>query len=193
MPKPKVGALVRFSLRRQGRRDALKYLGLKDYSRTHILIAQQSVSQRGQTDINTWLVKMTSTYLTGNTRIQVQAKYLREKIKEVKSNPGSTGRRRKAGLAMLNRLVEEFSDYESQYKANQVMIRNLINQAEVAMPAWSHFYDQKAAIYAAARARKAKVDVDSVKSEIPIYEPVQLKELSGFDDPFLSPAEFSNE
>lgn len=193
MPKSHIGLWTRWALIREGRKDAKKYLGLKDYTRTHILIAQQSISQRGQTDINTWLVKMSSTYLTGNTRIQVEAKYLEAKITELKSNLGSTGRKRKAGFAMLNRLMEEFSDFESQYKANQVTIRNLINQSEVAMPAWTHFYDQKAAIYTMARARKAKVDVDSVKSEIPVYEPVGLSELPGFDDPFLKPKEFAND
>lgn len=192
MPPITVGLFSYLSLVRHGKKDAKKYASLKDYSRTHILIAEQSKSQRGQISVNSWLNRMATAYATGNTRIQVQARGLVQQIALLEKVVPESGREAKAKQVKLGELTEELYDLESQYKANQVQIKAFVKSAETSMPAWARWYEQKAAIYTAARARKSKVDLDSVKAEIPKYESVPLAEVTDWQDQFLKPQEIKN-
>jgi hypothetical protein len=56
----------------QGRKDAKKYSGLKDFTRTHALITAQAGAQAGQHRVNQWLIQSLDPLLVGNERIAVQ-------------------------------------------------------------------------------------------------------------------------
>lgn len=184
-PEPKkIGFWATSKIQRQGRKDARKTQSVKDFSRTQAVNAFESVSQRGEMDLNDWLLRVTAPYIAGNARIEAEAVLLANKIKRAKAVTATTGRQKKAAAQKLTALEQEMSDLRAQYAANRETGWGQIRRAEEAKPLWENLYNQKVSIYNRARAAKLKQSVDAVTAEIPVYRAHDLVELEQFDREF---------
>jgi hypothetical protein len=184
-PEPKkIGYWSTRKIQRQGRKDARKTQSVKDFSRTQAVNAFESVSQRGEIDLNDWLLRVTSPYISGNARIEAEAVLLANKIKRAKAVTATTGRQKKNAAQKLSALEQEMADLRAQFAANRETGWGQIRRAEVAKPLWENLFAQKVAIYNRARAAKLKQSVDAVTAEIPVYRAHDLVELEQFDREF---------
>jgi hypothetical protein len=184
-PEPKkIGYWATSKIQRQGRKDARKTQSVKDFSRTQAVNAFESVSQRGEMDLNDWLLRVTAPYIAGNARIEAEAVLLANKIKRAKTVTATTGRQKKAAAQKLNALEQEMADLRAQFAANRETGWGQIRRAEEAKPLWENLYNQKVSIYNRARAAKLKQSVDAVTAEIPVYRAHDLVELEQFDREF---------
>jgi hypothetical protein len=184
-PEPKkIGYWGTRKIQRQGRKDARKTQSVKDFSRTQAVNAFESVSQRGEIDLNDWLLRVTAPYIAGNARIEAEAVLLANKIKKAKAFTATTGRQKKTAAQKLNALEQEMADLRAQYAANRETGWGQIRRAEEAKPLWENLYNLKVSIYNRARAQKLKQDVDAVTAEIPVYRAHDLVELEQFDREF---------
>lgn len=184
-PEPKkIGYWETKNIQRQGRKDARKTQSIKDFSRTQAVNAFESVSQRGEIDLNDWLLRVTAPYIAGNARIEAEAVLLASKIKRARAVTATTGRQKKAAAQKLNALEQEMADLRAQFAANRETGWGQIRRAEEAKPLWENLYNQKVSIYNRARAGKLKQSVDAVTAEIPVYRAHDLVELEQFDREF---------
>lgn len=184
-PEPKkIGFWATSKIQRQGRKDARKTQSVKDFSRTQAVNAFESISQRGEMDLNDWLLRVTAPYIAGNARIEAEAVLLANKIKRAKAVTATTGRQKKAAAQKLTALEQEMSDLRAQFAANRETGWGQIRRAEEAKPLWENLYNQKVSIYNRARAAKLKQSVDAVTAEIPVYRAHDLVELEQFDREF---------
>jgi len=90
--QPPVPASLRFcetrKIMRQGRKDAKKSQGVKDFSRTQAVNTYESASQQGEIDLNDWLLRVTAPYISGNARIEQRLDcYARKSRSLVNSRP----------------------------------------------------------------------------------------------------------
>jgi hypothetical protein len=168
-------------IRRMGRRDAKKMQGLKDFTRTQAINEFESYSQRGEIALNDWLLRVSSPYVTGNSRIEAELELLFVKIDKQKANMGKTGREQKAATARLAALEQEMSDLRSQYSSNKETGLALIRRADEVKPLWENLYRLKGSIYNQARAKKLKADVEAAAAELPVYRVHPSVELDQFD------------
>jgi hypothetical protein len=168
-------------IRRMGRRDAKKMQGLKDFTRTQAINEFESFSQRGEIALNDWLLRVSSPYVTGNSRIEAELDLLFVKIDKQKADMGKTGRAQKAATLRLAALEQEMSDLRSQYSSNKETGLALIRRADEVKPLWENLYRLKGSIYNQARARKLKVDVEAAAAELPVYRVHPSVELDQFD------------
>ncbi len=168
-------------IRRMGRRDAKKMQGLKDFTRTQAINEFESYSQRGEIALNDWLLRVSSPYVTGNSRIEAELDLLFVKIDKQKANMGKTGREIKAATLRLAALEQEMSDLRSQYASNKETGLALIRRADEVKPLWENLYRLKGSIYNQARARKLKADVEAAAAELPVYRVHPSVELDQFD------------
>jgi hypothetical protein len=184
-PEPKkIGYWATRKIQRQGRRDARKTQSVKDFSRTQAVNAFESVSQRGEIDLNDWLLRVTAPYISGNARIEAEAVLLANKIKRAKAVTATTGRQKRNAAQKLSALEQEMADLRAQFAANRETGWGQIRRAEEAKPLWENFFAQKVAIYNRARAAKLKQSVDAATAEIPVYRAHDLVELEQFDREF---------
>jgi hypothetical protein len=184
-PEPKkIGYWATKKIQRQGRKDARKTQSVKDFSRTQAVNAFESVSQRGEIDLNDWLLRVTAPYIAGNARIEAEAVLLSNKIKKAKAVTATTGRQKRTASQKLNALEQEMADLRAQYAANRETGWGQIRRAEEAKPLWENLYNLKVSIYNRARADKLKQSVDAVTAEIPVYRAHDLVELEQFDREF---------
>lgn len=184
-PEPKkIGYWANSRIQRQGRKDARKTQSVKDFSRTQAVNAFETVSQRGEIDLNDWLLRVTAPYIAGNARIEAEAVLLANKIKRAKAVTATTGRQKKAAAQKLTALEQEMADLRAQFAANRETGWGQIRRAEEAKPLWENLYSQKVSIYNRARAAKLKQSVDAVTAEIPVYRAHDLVELEQFDREF---------
>jgi hypothetical protein len=184
-PEPKkIGYWATRKIQRQGRKDARKTQSVKDFSRTQAVNAFESVSQRGEIDLNDWLLRVTAPYISGNARIEAEAVLLANKIKRAKAVTATTGRQKRNAAQKLNALEQEMADLRAQFAANRETGWGQIRRAEEAKPLWENLFAQKVAIYNRARAAKLKQSVDAVTAEIPVYRAHDLVELEQFDREF---------
>jgi hypothetical protein len=168
-------------IRRMGRRDAKKMQGLKDFTRTQAINEFESFSQRGEIALNDWLLRVSSPYVTGNSRIEAELDLLFVKIDKQKADMGKTGRAQKAATLRLAALEQEMSDLRSQYSSNKETGLALIRRADEVKPLWENLYRLKGSIYNQARARKLKADVEAAAAELPVYRVHPSVELDQFD------------
>lgn len=175
------GAFEVWRIRRAGRKDARRNRTLMDFTRTQAVNEFESFSQRGEIALNDWLLRVTSPYVTGNSRIEAELELLFTKIDKQKSNMGKTGRQQKASSLRLASLEQEESDLRSQFAANKETGLALIRRADEVKPLWENLYRQKVAIYNQARSRKLKVEVEAASAEIPVYRSVPETELDQFE------------
>jgi hypothetical protein len=168
-------------IRRMGRRDAKKMQGLKDFTRTQAINEFESFSQRGEIALNDWLLRVSSPYVTGNSRIEAELDLLFVKIDKQKADMGKTGRAQKAATLKLAALEQEMADLRSQYSSNKETGLALIRRADEVKPLWENLYRLKGSIYNQARARKLKADVEAAAAELPVYRVHPSVELEQFD------------
>lgn len=168
-------------IRLMGRRDAKKMQGLKDFTRTQAINEFESFSQRGEIALNDWLLRVSSPYVTGNSRIEAELDLLFVKIDKQKASMGKTGRENKAATLRLAALEQEMSDLRSQYASNKETGLALIRRADEVKPLWENLYRLKGSIYNQARARKLKADVEAAAAELPVYRVHPSVELDQFD------------
>jgi hypothetical protein len=164
-----------------GRRDAKKMQGLKDFTRTQAINEFESYSQRGEIALNDWLLRVSSPYVTGNSRIEAELELLFLRIDKQKADMGKTGRAQKAATLKLAALEQEMSDLRSQYSSNKETGLGLIRRADEVKPLWENLYRLKGSIYNQARARKLKADVEAAAAELPVYRVHPSAELEQFD------------
>jgi hypothetical protein len=169
------------AIRRAGRRDAKKNASVKDFTRTQAINEFESFSQRGEIGLNDWLLRVTSPYVTGNSRIEAELDLLYIKIDKQKANMGKTGRQQKAAALRLAALEQEMSDLRSQYASNKETGQALIRRADEVKPLWENLYRLKAALYNQARARKLKAYAEAASAELPVYRVHPSVELDQFD------------
>lgn len=185
VPEPKkLGYWATKRIQRQGRKDARKTQSVKDFSRTQAVNSYESVSQRGEMDLNDWLLRVTSPYIAGNARIEAEALLLVSKIKKAKAVTATTGRQKKNAAQRLAALEQEMADLRAQYAANRETGWGQIRRAEESKPLWENYFNLKVSIYNRARAAKLKQSVDAVTAEIPVYRAHDLVELEQFDREF---------
>lgn len=168
-------------IRRAGRKDARRNRTLMDFTRTQAVNEYEAFSQRGEIALNDWLLRVTSPYVTGNSRIEAELNLLFTKLDKQKANMGKTGRQQKAAATRLAALEQEESDLRSQFAANKETGLALIRRADEVKPLWENLYRQKVAIYNQSRARKLKVEVEAASAEIPVYRSVAETELEQFE------------
>lgn len=184
-PEPKkIGYWQSRKIQRQGRKDARKTQSVKDFSRTQAVNGFEAVSQRGEIDLNDWLLRVTAPYIAGNARIEAEAVLLANMIRVAKAVNATTGRQKKNAAQKLTGLQREMADLRAQFAANRETGWGQIRRAEEAKPLWENLYNQKVAIYNRARAAKLKQSVDAVTAEIPVYRAHELVELEQFDREF---------
>ena len=184
-PEPKrLGYWAIKKIERQGRKDARKTQSVKDFSRTQAVNSYESISQRGEMDLNDWLLRVTAPYIAGNARIEAEALLLANKIKKAKAVTANTGRQKKNAAQKLAALEQEMADLRAQYAANRETGWGQIRRAEEAKPLWENHFNQKVSIYNRARAAKLKQSVDAVTAELPVYRVHDLVELEQFDREF---------
>ena len=184
-PEPKrLGYWATKKIERQGRKDARKTQSVKDFSRTQAVNSYESLSQKGEMDLNDWLLRVTAPYIAGNARIEAEAVLLANKIKKAKAVTATTGRQKKTAAQRLAALEQEMADLRAQYAANRETGFGQIRRAEEAKPLWENFFNQKVSIYNRARAAKLKQSVDAVAAELPVYRVHDLVELEQFDKEF---------
>lgn len=168
-------------LKSQGRRDAKKYLGLKDYTRTHALIVAQSKAHSGQHEVNQWLIKSIEPLQIGNSRLTVVIEKLKDELTSVKGRKETSPRLAKANLHLVESIQNRIANERAQYKANKASIVSLILAAEEALDSWSSLYEEMAGIYARARAIKSRLDTAAVASEVPVFQSVVIARISDFE------------
>lgn len=185
VPEPKrLGFWAIKKIERQGRKDARKTQSVKDFSRTQAVNAFETVSQKGEMDLNDWLLRVTAPYIAGNARIEAEAGLLSTRIKRAKAVTATTGRQKKNAAQKLAALEQEMADLRAQFAANRETGFGQIRRADESKPLWENFYNQKVAIYNRARAAKLKQSVDAVTAEIPVYRSHEMVELEQFDREF---------
>jgi len=170
----RVNWLLAISIARQGRRDAKKYVGLKDFTRTHALIVAQSKAQAGQHRVNQWLIQALEPLTSGNERILVQEEELQEQILHLKTQKASNGRETRALQKKAAELAERRGNLRSQRKANQASMDSLSLSAQEALDSWETLYNQMASLYSRARAIKSKSEISKVASEVPVFTSIPL-------------------
>lgn len=180
----KIGYWATRKIMKQGRKDAKKTQGLKDFSRTQAVNAFESWAQEGEMDLNDWLLRVTAPYISGNARIEAEAQLLCGRIKKAKAAPATTGRQQKHAAARLAALEQEMADIRAQYAANRETGWAQIRRAEEAKPLWENHFRRKAAIYNRARAMKLKQNVEAAAAELPVYRDHDLVQLEQFDREF---------
>lgn len=158
----------------QGRKDAKKYSGLKDFTRTHALITAQAAAQAGQHRVNQWLIQSLDPLLVGNERIAVQEEDFLTQITGLKSQKPESGREARELERKIGELSKLRSNLRSQRKANFASMESLSNSGQEAMKSWETYYDQLASMYSRARAVKSKLDISKVASEVPVYISIPL-------------------
>lgn len=173
-------AKVRFWTR-LGRRDARKYGGLLDFTKTHALIKAINECQQGQHEVNEWLVREIEPERTGNLRIEVKSQLDRENLKSLKSSRTTSQRERARIDAAIARLELQMANAEAQKQANIVKGNSKFLIAHELMGTWEKHYGQMAAVYTRARAMQRNEDVSSVEAEIPVMDSVPVIEIDGFD------------
>ncbi len=186
--QPPIPAKIDFWERRkiakQGRKDAKKTQGLKDFSRTQAVNAFESWAQEGEIALNDWLLRVTEPYIKGNERINAEALHLCARIKKAKATPATSGRQQARAAARLAALEQEMADLRAQFAANRETGWAQIRRAEETKPLWQNHFRQKAAIYNRARAMKLKQNVEAAAAELPVYRDHDLVELEQFEREF---------
>lgn len=184
-PEPKkVGYWATKRIARQGRKDARKTQAVKDFSRTQAVNSYESISQKGEMDLNDWLLRVTAPYIAGNARIEAEAQLLATNIKRAKAVTATTGRQKKYAAQRLNALEQQMADLRAQFEANRETGFAQMRRAEEAKPLWENTFNLKVSIYNRARAAKLKQSVDAVTAEIPVYRAHDMVELDQFDKEF---------
>lgn len=161
-------------LRREGRRDAKKYVQLSDYTRTHAMIVAQNRALAGQREVNQWLIKKAGPLQVGNARLNAKLELFAAELERLRKFPGETNRARRDSQWRVDLIEREILNTTSQINANSAQLASLVLAAEQALGSWGNYYEQMAGIYARARAIRLRQDVDSARAEVPILEPIQL-------------------
>jgi hypothetical protein len=171
---------LKISLR--GRRDAKKYSGLKDFTRTHALITAQSLAQAGQHRVNQWLIESLDPLIAGNERISVQEEELNEQISALRAQKSASGRDSRFSQRKAAELAELRSNLRSQRKSNTATMESLTLSAQEALGSWETYYEQIASLYSRARAVKGKAEISKVASEVPVFTSIELA-VTNFEKP----------
>ncbi len=179
-----VGWITHLKISFRGRRDAKKYSGLKDFTRTHALITAQSIAQAGQHRVNQWLIESLDPLIAGNERISVQEEELNEQISSLRGQKSASGRDSRFSQRKAAELAELRSNLRSQKKSNTATMESLTMSAQEALGSWETYYDQIASLYSRARAVKGKAEISKVASEVPVFTSIQLA-TSNFEKPIL--------
>lgn len=169
-----LGLFQRLSISGQGRSDSTKYVGLKDFTRTHALIVAQSKAQAGQHRVNQWLIHSLEPLTSGNERILVQEEELSEQLQSLKSQRPQNGREERALQKRAAEISEQKANLKSQRKANIAAMDSLNLSAQEALNSWATYYDQMASLYSRARAIKSKTEISKVASEVPTFISIPL-------------------
>lgn len=169
-----------------GRRDAKRYGALLDFTMTHSLIRAAGEAQRGQHNVNAWLLNQVAPDKSGNQRIIVQRERLLADRALILADPTTSDRARKANAIQLERIESMLSNLEAQRRANVSKVQVLRQTAEQALGTWEKYYAQVAAVYARARANARGQSVSSVGAEVPALVSVPLVEIEGFDEGDIS-------
>lgn len=170
----KVSFLLGMKLRREGRRDAKKYVQLSDYTRTHAMIVAQNRALSGQREVNQWLIKKAGPLQVGNARLDAKQQLFLNELERLRKDPGLTNRAKKDAIWRIDLIEREILNTTSQTNANSAQLASLVLAAEQALGSWENYYEQMAGIYARARAIRLRQDADSARAEVPILEPIQL-------------------
>jgi hypothetical protein len=177
-----VGVFLRISISRQGRKDSKKYVGLKDFTRTHALIVAQSRAQAGQHRVNQWLIHSLEPLTSGNERILVQEEELYDQIQAIKTQKPTNGREERARQKKAAEISEVRANLKSQRKSNAAAMDSLNLAAQEALNSWETYYDQMASLYSRARAIKSKTEISKVASEVPKFISIPLA-TTHFEEP----------
>lgn len=169
-----VGLFLRVTVSLQGRKDSKKYVGLKDFTRTHALIVAQSKAQAGQHRVNQWLIHSLEPLTSGNERMLVQEEELQEKIQALKSQKPNNGREERALQKKAAEISEIRANLKSQRMSNAAAMDSLNLAAQEALNSWETYYDQMASLYSRARAIKSRTEVSKVASEVPKFISIPL-------------------
>ena len=177
----RVSWLLSLKLRAQGRRDAKKYIDLKDHMRTHALIVAQSKTHAGQHEVNQWLIKQVEPFKVDNSRLPVTVEDLKAELSRVLDRTEVSARKIRANLTESQEVQRKIADAEAQIQANKASIVALRLAGKEALSSWESRYEQMAALYTRARALKSKLDIASVASEVPVFKSIKLAQISDFE------------
>ena len=178
----KPGFWVTLRTKRSGRQDAKNYKGIADATMTHALIEVKSFALSGQHTVNKWLIEACTSIHAGNASIEVQLTKLANEISELKRNPGSTGRIRKANLGKLDNLKLEEAAARSQLNINHENLKDLRIMAKEASVSWHGYFDALAAIYIRALSNKLGRDVRTSAAEVPPFKSIEIVDTEDSDE-----------
>jgi hypothetical protein len=168
--------------KKSGRQDAKNYKGIADATMTHALIEVRSYALSGQHAVNKWLIEACAAIHSGNASIEVQLNKLANEIAELKANPGSTGRIRKANLDKLHNLELQDAAARSQLSMNHENLKDLRIMANEASGSWQGYFDALAAIYIRALSNKLGRDVRTSAAEVPPFKSIDIVDTEDSDE-----------
>lgn len=169
---------LRFRLKRQGRQDAKKYRSLQDFTRTHALISSESTSHAGQRAVNKWFIDNISPINTGNARILIHRQSAEQQILNLVAGLGTlSGRQLRRAETQIHNLEMELVNLKAQYRANISSGDAIESEAEQASDSWKSYFNNLAAIYTRARARKAKGSPSSSSAEVPQFVSMPIPDI----------------
>ena len=166
---------------KSGRQDAKNYRGIADATITHALIEVRSSALSGQHSVNKWLIEACAPIHSGNASIEVQLSKLASEISELRSNPGSTGRIKKANLIKLENLEQVASAAHAQLSMNNENLKDLRIMAQEASDSWRGYFDALAATYIRALSNKLGRDVRSSAAEVPPFKSIEIVDTEDSD------------
>jgi len=164
------------ALRKAGRKDAKYSASIKDFTRTQAVTRLIAESRRGEITLALWYQNKVGHVIAGNNRIAVEASKLCADIKEARQKLANakSNRETKRSENHLNQLRAEMNDLEGQFEFNAASMKATRLQAEILLPEWQRYYEEKASIYQRARLAKLKTQLDATSAELPVFPALEL-------------------
>lgn len=182
----RVGALRALRLWRQGRQDSIKYLDAQDYSRTHALIQAQSHCRAGQHEVNQWLLRSVEPLISGNLRIDAELKRLDNAVLEIEALGSTSQRELSRSRVKRESILASRADSAAQREVNRSIGSTLMLAAAEALDSWESYYQLLAGVYERAKTRRTKGPAPSSQSSVPVFDGIQLAQVSYFDENVIS-------
>jgi hypothetical protein len=175
-PPSKIRGSEARALRKAGRKDAKYSASIKDFTRTQAVTRLIAESRRGEISLALWYQNKVGHVIAGNNRITVEASLLCTKIKEARQKLSSakSNRETKRAEDRLDQLQREMNDLEGQFEFNAASMKATRIQAEILLPEWQRYYEEKASIYQRARLAKLKMQLDATSAELPVFPALEL-------------------
>lgn len=163
-------------IKRWGRKDA-KINTSGSTTATHAVLVLKNLSERGQNEVNTWLINECKPQETGNAAILVQCAAGISRINAMREKVTTTQRGAKQLAETIAIEKEKLDDAVALYNRNLVLKEANHMTAEQAIDSWRGRYEEATSIYSRALANKAERDVASVSAEVPVFHGVPLVEV----------------